>query len=140
MMKSKSAIAPSVKKSKRIMVLSMIVGAALGMYMAIALAADPGRFDFFSNSHMNSTVAAVAIASWLLIVPLLTLAWWRNVDEHEKEAYREGAMVSSHAYLFIVPSWWLAARAGWVPAQDPMIVLVLVGIIWSVVWLYRKYA
>ena len=139
MTKLEPKIAPSVKKSKRILIFSMLVGAALGMYMAISLAEAPGEFDFFSNSPINSTVAAVAIAVWLLIVPPLTFVWWRNVDEHEKDAYREGAMVSAHAYIFLVPSWWLGTRAGWLPDQDPMIVLVLVGIVWSAVWLYRKY-
>ncbi len=139
MTKPEPKIAPSVQKSKRVLILALLVGVALGIYFSVASFADPDSFELFDNSDINPVVAAIGIAVWLLIVPPLTWIWWRTVDEHEKDAYREGAMVSAHFYLFLVPTWWLASRAGWVPAQDPMIVLLIVSIIWSCVWLYRKY-
>jgi hypothetical protein len=33
----------------------------------------------------------------------------------------------------------MATRAGWLPPQEPMIVLLLFSIVWMLVWFIRRY-
>ena len=126
------------KKSQHILWAAVVIGVLLGGYMAVASGDNPD--GVFSNEPVTASFAVISIATWLIIVPIITWMWWRTIDEHEADAYREGALVSAHVYIFLAPTWWMAARAGWAPQQDPMIVLVIVSIVWSIVWLYRKYA
>lgn len=128
--------APRVKSARKILIAIMIFSAALGILLGMS---DDSAMGFFSNSPISPTIAIFAIAIWLIPVPLLSWLWWRRVDEHEANAYRDGALIAAHAYLFITPTWWLGARAGWFPPQDPMIVLLLVSVVWSVVSIMKKY-
>lgn len=128
--------APNVKKSRMTLYLCMGVGGVMGFLFVIA---DGPESGMFSNGTINPVIAAILIGIWLILAPLGTLRWLRNVDEHEVGAYRDGAYIAGHAYLFIVPAWWVAARAGWLPAQDPMIAFILFCAIWSVVWFAKRY-
>lgn len=130
-------VAASTKKARNWLYIAVAIGAALGAFTTNVGGAD--METLFSNQPIPPLLALVSIAIWLIVVPMVTWAWWRSVDEHEATAYRDGAMVAAHVYLFIAPSWWLAARAGWVQPQDPLIVFLIVSIIWSAYWLYRKY-
>jgi hypothetical protein len=33
----------------------------------------------------------------------------------------------------------MATRAGWLPPQDPMLVLLAVCLVWCLVWFIRRY-
>lgn len=128
--------ASSVKHSRMFIYGSMGVGALLGVMLIIGQGPDA---EMLSNSPINPVVAGFAIAVWLIFMPVATLKWMRTVDEHEAEAYREGAFIAGHLYLFLAPAWWMATRAGWLPAQDPMIVFVLVCVVWTVTWFVKRY-
>ncbi len=128
--------APRVKNSRIMIWLCMGVGALIGVLLVIT---DDAGNAILSNGTINPVVAGVVIAVWLIFVPIATVKWLRIVDEHEVEAYNNGAFIAGHAYLFIVPAWWMATRAGWLPAQDPMIVFILVCTIWSGVWFAKRY-
>lgn len=134
---SSDPIAPRVKRARNWTYAAVAIGAVLGLYIAVA--GGPGSDALFSNGPVERHVALVVIFGWLILTPVLTFLWWRNLDEHEAGAYRDGALYAAHAYLFIVPAWWFAARADLLPPQDPMIVLTSVATIWSVVWLKRRY-
>ncbi len=130
-------VSPNIRKARNLLWIAVAVGAVLGIYSG---ATAEGDMDvMLSNDPISPSFAMVAIAVWLVIVPLISWLWWRAVDEHEAGAYREGAMVAAHLYLFMAPTWWLATRAGWVPEQQPMIVFTIVCVVWTAVWFYRKY-
>jgi hypothetical protein len=128
--------APRVKQSRMVIFTCMGVGALLGMILV--LTQEPG-VEMFFDGPINPIIAGVVIAVWLLFVPIATLKWLRTVDEHEADAYREGAFIAGHAYLFLAPAWWMAHRAGWLPAQDPMIVFLIICTVWSAVWFAKRY-
>ena len=128
--------APRIKSARKILIAVMIFSAPLGILLAMS---DDGAMGLFSNSPVSPTIALIALAIWLIPVPLLSWLWWRRVDEHEANAYRDGALIAAHAYLLITPTWWLGARAGWFPPQDSMIVLLMVSIVWSAVSIVKKY-
>jgi hypothetical protein len=128
--------APRVKSARKILIAVMIFSAPLGILLGMD---DASAIGLFSNSPISPTTALIAIAIWSIPVPLLSWLWWRRVDEHEANAYRDGALIAAHAYLLITPTWWLGTRAGWFPPQDPMIGLLLVCIVWSAVSIVKKY-
>lgn len=131
-------MAQSERKSRNFLIALVGIGMVIGVIFSVF--EGPKSNTLFSNEPISDTLAAAVLLFWLLFVPVLSWMWWRAVDEHEASIYRESASISLHAYIFIAPSWWLAARAGWVPEQDPMIVLAIVFIVWSIAWIYRKYA
>lgn len=133
-------VASSVKKSNSMMKASVAVGLALGVLFAFGMGGNPGEFAMFSNSPIEPWVAGIGIAVWLVLVPILTFRWMAAIDEHESVSYREGALFAGHAFVFITPAWWLGQRAGWLPAQEPMILFLIITTLWSVVWLYRRFA
>ncbi len=131
-------MSPKIRKARNLLWIALAVGFVLGIYFG---AMGDGSMDIlFSNNPVSSAVAGIGIVVWLIVVPWISWLWWQAVDEHEAGAYREGAMVAVHLYIFMVPTWWLAARAGWVPEQQPMIVFLIVCVVWTAVWFYRKYA
>ncbi len=129
-------VAPRVKNARRILIGSIALGAPLGFVFGVA---DESASEFFSNAPVSPILAASVIAFWLIVGPLVTWLWWRQIDEHEAGAYREGGLVAAHTYLFVSPAWWMATRAGWLPAQDPMVVLLGVCLVWCIVWFVRRY-
>lgn len=130
-------VAQSTRRSLQILGVAGVMGLLTGMLFALVGDANPQ--ELFSNRPISSAVAIGGIVVLAIITPALTWVWWRAIDEHEASAYTLGALVSAHIYLILVPVWWLSARAGWAPHQDPMIVWLLIAIVWSVVWLYRRF-
>ena len=129
-------VAPSVRSARNLLALMCAVAVPLGIMLGIA---DNGPGLLFSDGRVSPMIATSAIIIWVGVAPLLTLLWWRKIDEHEADAYRDGALVAVHAYFFIAPAWWMATRAGWLPPQDPMLMLLAVAIILGGVWFYRRY-
>ncbi|PLK23559.1 hypothetical protein C0V72_09195 [Porphyrobacter sp. TH134] len=130
-------VAQSARKATRIIYAMCGIGAIMGF--ALGAADDTGSMAFLSNRPVSNVVAGLSIAVWAVVVPALTWMWWRTVDEHETAVYAESGLAAVHVYLIGVPTWWMATRAGWLPAQDPMIVWVIIAVLWSAIWLYRRY-
>lgn len=130
-------IGPSAKKSRDMMFVLIALSLVAGV--AFAVMEGPENNFLFSNGPIGSTTAIAVLLGWLVVMPIVTLMWWRTIDEHEADAYRAGSMIAGHFYMFLVPSWWIAARAGWVPSQDPMIVFLIVCVVWSAAWFYKKF-
>lgn len=130
-------MAKSTRKATRILYAMCGLGAVMGF--AFAITDESGSMALFSNGPVGNVTAALAILGWAVVVPVMTWIWWRTVDEHETAVYAESGLIAAHVYLIGVPTWWLATRAGWLPAQDPMIVWLVVATMWSIIWLYRRY-
>lgn len=130
-------IAQSTRKSMRLLYIALAIGFALGIFFA--LSGDMAGTSLFSNEPVAPAIAAVGLAVWLIAIPWLTWLWWRSVDEHEAAGYSQGALLSAHVYVILVPAWWLATRAGWLPPQDPMIVLAIIMTLWSGIWIYKRF-
>ena len=129
----KEPLSRSTRRARNLLYIVIGISAVLGFLLGF------NDTDVFSNGAIAVYPALIAIAVWLVIMPIVTAMWWRTTDEHDRASYADGANIAAHAYLFIVPSWWIATRAGLLPAQDPMIVAFIIASIWSAVWLKRKY-
>ncbi|MHA7818282.1 MAG: hypothetical protein ACX930_01405 [Erythrobacter sp.] len=131
-------VADSTRKSLRLLYIAIAIGVGLGFFFAIS--EDMSGSALFSNEPVAPAVAAVGLTVWLITLPWLTWVWWRSVDEHEAAAYSQGALFAGHAYVILAPSWWLASRAGWLPAQEPMIVFAIIISLWSGIWVYKRFS
>lgn len=129
-------VAPRVRSARLLVIAALVVSVVLGIVLAEA---DSGSLAVFSNAPVSPGLASLAIVLWLIAGPVITWLWWQKIDEHEAGAYRDGALVAVHAYMFIAPAWWIASRAGWLPAQDPMLVLLAVSLLWAIIWFVRRY-
>jgi hypothetical protein len=132
-------ISPKTRKANNLMLLSGALGALIGAALAISTISLDQPWALFSNSPMAPAVVIPVIAVWLLLVPLVSWQWHRSVDEHEAEAYKFGGLAGLYLYAFLAPAWWLAWRGGLVPEPDTMLVYLLVLLVWSVGWFWRRY-
>lgn len=126
---------PRTTKARSAMIGSLVIGTVLGILVGFG----GGLGGLFSEGPVTPWVAIVAIALWSVATPLLTLFWWRNIDEHEAQAYRTGALVGIMAYAAIAPGWWMAWRAGLMPRPQEMITFVIVITVWGLVWAWQRY-
>jgi hypothetical protein len=128
-------VAPRIRSARNILIGVSAIGLVTGFVAGVT---GDGVENVFSNNPVTPELAGLAIALWLILFPV-TWLWWRKIDEHEADAYRDGALVAAHTYLLVTPAWWMATRAGWLPAQDPMAVMLAVSCLWSAVWFFRRY-
>lgn len=133
-------ISPKVLRARRAIGMSVIVGVVLGLIMSIPTFTGDDPLGAFSNTPVPPWIAAAAIAVWLLVVPLLSLRWWRSIDEHEASAYRSGAVAGFYFYIFATPSWWMAWRGGFLPEPMPMLIFIVAMIIWGIGWMRGRQA
>jgi hypothetical protein len=131
-------VSPRTRRARSILYLSMAVGGVLGAVLQFStLGADPR--DSITGP-ISPAVSAFAIAIWVIVVPLLSWRWWRNVDEHEALAYKDGALVAMYAYSAIAPTWWMAWRGGFLPEPQEMVIFMAVILVWGAVWMMRRFA
>ena len=129
-------ISPRVRSARRLFALAIVISLPLGFILGVN---DRGTDTLLSNGPISPGLAALCMVMWLIVGPILTWLWWQKIDEHEAGAYREGALVAAHAYIFVTPLWWMAARAGWLPPLEPMLMLLVVAVLWCAVWFARRY-
>ena len=133
-------ISPRVLKARRTIGLSAVVGAVLGMSLSLATLSAEDPWGMFGNAPVPPLVAALAIAVWLGVVPWLSWSWWRNIDEHEAAAYRFGALAAMYVYTFLMPTWWMGWRGGFLPEPQSMLIFAVVIAVWGAGWVSRRGA
>jgi hypothetical protein len=134
------AAPPRVSRSRRLLTWSAVIGGAIGMLMVLAsVAAGTKPPDMFSNEPISPWAAAAFVVIVLIVVPPLTWAWHRSIDEHEASAYRDGTLAGIYAYCAIAPTWWMGWRGGFLPEPQEMITFMAVMVVWGLVWLIRRY-
>lgn len=129
-------ISPKTHKAYNLLLGSGLIGGVLGLFLAIGTE-DPR--ELLSNGPMSLALVIPSLAVWLVIVPVISWHWHRNIDEHERDAYQTGGLIALYLYIFLAPAWWLAARGGLVPAPDSMVLYLIVLTVWGVGWFWRRY-
>jgi nitrate/nitrite transporter NarK len=134
------ALMPSRERTSSRMMLGMLAaGGALGA--VTVLSSDLGGQGALPGIGSMNSVVAILLAAFILVIgPWASRRWWQATDEHEQRAYAEGAHVAASAALYAGLCWWLLSRAALVPPPDGMAIVLGISVIWSAVWLYRKYS
>ena len=133
---------PSERANHRLLAISGAMGGVIGIVMAMAaLQASPGTDDAaWAMLYGPLPVwAAVLLALAFAGVLVLSRRWERVVDEHERDAYRDGAVAGFYVIGVGAPIWWVLWRGGLLPAIDPIGLYAATVTVTGVVWLVRKY-
>lgn len=126
---------PRTVKARNMLYISGALGAVVGFALQLG-EVDP---DMLLEGPLSPGVALFAIAILLVFVPIVSWIWWRNIDEHEAQAYKDGALVGIYAYSAITVTWWFGWRGGFFAEPHAMIIFLIVTAIWGLVWAWRRY-
>lgn len=127
---------PRTTKARKMLYISAAIGAVVGGVLQLG-GIDHGML---LEGPLPPAIALFAMAILLVGVPVVSWIWWRNIDEHEAQAYKDGALVGMYAYAAIATIWWLGWRGGFFAEPHTMIILLVVMAVWGIVWAYRRYA
>jgi hypothetical protein len=129
---------PRQQRLRLVLIGCIVAGVIIGMVMTGADLSGDNDGNLF-NSPLPVWLAVLMMLLWGVAMPLLTWVWHRSIDEHEAEAYRDGAVLAGYALLFGAPLWWMLEALGFAPPPDPILLLGGFSVVWTGVWLVRKY-
>lgn len=128
------------RKSLQLLIGSFVLGLLMAVIMAIAGPSGPdAATSILSNRPIDPILALVLCAIILFVVPFGSWQWHRIVDEHERDAYRMGAVAAAYVFLIGAPTWWFLWRGGWLPAPNGIIIFYAFCLTFAAVWLWKKY-
>ncbi|WP_347093858.1 hypothetical protein [Sphingomonas parapaucimobilis] len=140
---SRIAKGPSERANHRLLAISGAVGGIAGLSTALIVLQQPkdavAPADPWS-SPLPLWFAMLMALIWGVVIPVISWRWHRVVDEHERQAYRDGAVASFYTVGLGVPVWWFLWRGGALPpVQIEWVYGAMLGV-GGIVWLWRKYA
>ncbi len=130
-------MSPSTRKTNALFGLSGLVATASCLALIFSSWSKGNPFGPFSDSPVALWVALFVIASWLLSWAIAWL-WYFSADEHEQRASDVGLMIGGLLFAVVTPAWWVAARAGLMPQPNAMLLWLVVNVVWSIGWLWRR--
>lgn len=133
---------PRERRSNAILLGAALLGVAIAIALALSgSATGPHRLsDNILHAAIPPVLAMILAIVVAIIVPLLSEYWARKVaDEQEMSAVRDGAYFAFYVYGCGAPAWWLLSRGGLAPAPDGIIIYYATILVFSVVWLWKKY-
>ncbi len=134
---------PSVRANHRLVVLSGAIGGLIGLAMALILLRNgvpndgPGALLTMPLPRWFAVLVALI---WGIGMPIVSWRWERVVDEHERRAYRDGAVAGFYVMGIGAPVWWFLWRGGLAPAVDAVWLYGATMTVTGLVWLWRKHA
>lgn len=134
----------STRSNHALLAVSGFLGGMIGLALAVTgLSNKPAGVGDAGDAMLNGPLPvwlAVALAVlWGVVLPIISWRWERVVDEHEREAYRQGAVAGFYVIGVGAPVWWLLSRADLVRPVDPMGLYIAVLTVTGAVWLWHKY-
>lgn len=126
------------RKSTKITIIALAVGGVSGIGFGITQSLAP-HLIFTPDGLVQAPLAIVAVLFWGVAGPWLTHWWLKQTDEHERDAYVEGASWAAHALMFGVPIWWALWKAGLTVEPAAIDCIMLAIFLWMGVWLRRKF-
>ncbi|MFN3775187.1 hypothetical protein [Sphingomonas parapaucimobilis] len=131
---------PSERANHRLLALSGGVGGLAGLALAtVSFLSRPRDHEAVWTSPLPLWFAIVMALTFGIVIPLLSWRWHQVVDEHERQAYRDGAVASFYTVGLGVPVWWFLWRGGALPPVQIGWVYGAMLCVGSIVWLWRKY-
>lgn len=129
------------RMSRNVMIGSGMLGGLIGGLLAAFGRPGSGgsAAELLSNGPIPPTLAIILCVVTLGIVPLISLYWHRVIDEHERSAYRDGAVAGTYVYMLGAPAWWLLWRGGLAPEPDGVAIYLIFTFLVLIVWFWKKY-
>ncbi|MHA6721431.1 hypothetical protein [Sphingomonas sp. RS2018] len=133
---------PSVKANHRLLALSGALGGLIGLALALSVLGRPDKGmagDAMLTGPLPVWLAVGIALLWGIALPIISWRWEQVVDEHERQAFRDGAVAGFYVLSVGGPVWWILGRAALVPPVDALGLYAAVLAVTGVVWLWRKY-
>lgn len=129
------------RKSLQLLLASFVLGLFMALILVIAspTGVESASLSILSNDPIDPVVALIMCAIILFVIPYGSWQWHRAVDEHERDAYRMGAVAAAYVYMLGAPLWWFLWRGGFVPAPNGIILYDAFCLSFAAVWLWKKY-
>lgn len=134
------------KLNRNIIVVCGLLGGVMGgVLAATGLLGSPDGAPFDPGSTLISgpiptALALVLVFVWGVVMPAIAWFWHtRAIDEQEASAYRDGGYYAAYAFLILAPLWWLLWRGGMLPEPNGVAIYLTFSILWSAIWLWKKY-
>lgn len=131
-------LSPRARRATISAVLACGIGLIAGAWMSLAGDAPDQPFDI-AKGPLPAGVAAALIAVIVLVIAPVTWFWHRNIDEHEEQSYRSGALIGLYFYSAAAPIWWLGHRGGFLPEADGVAIYLATMVVWGVVWFRQRH-
>jgi hypothetical protein len=133
----------SVRANHRLLAISGALGGVIGFALALPILSnhdvDSGIGAAMIYGPLPTWLAIAAALLWGVMLPIISWRWERVVDEHERQAYRDGAVAGFYVLTIGAPVWWLLSRGGLLPPVDAVALYAAFMVISSLVWAWRKY-
>ncbi|KQN25624.1 hypothetical protein ASE86_05265 [Sphingomonas sp. Leaf33] len=133
----------SERANRRLILTSGALGGVMGLALAVATLGGHRKgddlVDLMLTGPLPVWLVLVLVFAWGVLLPIISWRWHRVVDEHEREAYRDGAVAGHYLMSIGAPVWWLLARADLVRPIDPVAFFAAFIVVSGVVWSWRKY-
>lgn len=126
------------RKSTQITILALALGGVTGLGIGMAQSLAPGLL-FTADGLVQAPLAIIAVLLWGIAGPWFTHWWLGQTDEHERDAYVDGANWAAHALMFGVPIWWALWKAGLAVEPAAIDCIILASFLWMGVWMRRKF-
>ena len=136
-----TARGPSERASHRLLMWSGALGGVIGLVTALAMLRDQAgeAHPSLLSAPLPAWVALLVVVAWGVVLPVISWRWHRVVDEHEREAYRDGAVLGFYVLTIGAPVWWFLWRGGMAPPVDPVAMFIAPLSAAGIVWIWRKY-
>lgn len=131
------------RRSRNILLLSGAMGAVAGIILSAVAIGNAGiddPFAMFSSGPIPPLLAIAMVLFLVTVLPFLSWQWQRTIDEHERDAYRAGAVSAAYLFLILAPAWWLLWRGGLVPEPNGVILYLAFNFTFLAVWFWKKYS
>ncbi|HCF25043.1 MULTISPECIES: hypothetical protein [unclassified Novosphingobium] len=135
---------PRTRMAKTLWTFSLALGAVIGAGLVLTSKEKSGSgFDatfrtLLSESAIPSGIA-IALLLALAITALITVVYYRNIDEHERAAQGFASTLAINVYILVTLAWWTAAKGGLARPYDAAAAFVLTVFVWFAGWLWQKY-
>ncbi|QJQ32943.1 hypothetical protein GV829_11215 [Sphingomonas lacunae] len=126
------------RKSTTITIIALTLGGVTGLGFGLTQSLAP-HLLFDAEGMVQAPLAIAAVLLWGIAGPWLTNWWLKQTDEHERDAYIEGANWTAHALMFGIPVWWVLWKAGLAVEPSAIDCIILGSLLWMGVWMRRKF-
>lgn len=135
-------VGPKQRANHRLLAWTGVLGGVIGLAMAVAtdIATPRGEHPNLLFADLPPWFAVGIALGWGVVLPVITWRWHRVIDEHERDAYRDGATAGYYVMAIGAPVWWFLWRGGLAPAVNAFALFIAVMTVSGVVWMWRKYA
>ena len=133
------SVGPNTRRARRMFLLAGALGGVIGASLVLGTWGSMNPTDVLTDQPLPPLLAAIVVASWLIVMPVLSWFWFRSVDEHEVQSYNFGALIALHVYYVALPAWWMAWRGGFLPEPHHGTLFWVVTIVWCLGWFWRRY-